>query len=553
MNKELIRKFSICLALVMLFAVALPGNVLGADSDYEVDLGSLQGESEFVTVRDGYPDALYPEGAYVLQFAGGCGYISLGNMDLSKYNEVVLNVGSSASAVFNNSTGKAFLALTSNGAVKTGNKNDGVTMVTTANILSQKNLSAPAGRWASGEQIVRIPVNSTYSGPVYLAYGPIIRDNNGSPTLDSVVVSKIVFKKATAQEKPPVEQWKDIEGITQYSLVDFEEAELPAVGSSLGNFNADWGLSRGEYFSAYLKEDGTIGGKIDDTNYFQAQYLDAMENRAYVFSFEAQLGSSQFYFYVRGTEPVVRENPAWQEAPIGWYEKDWYKENGGAVPGAVSTMGASGIALTKGNSDSTLALVIKTYEADGILIASRVVNIPVDPEIALGIHTYTIYDNGEGAFKYYVDGALFATVEYAEPTTYDDAWDDDAYAFYKKVTVRDAYGEVLSVVNNTRLSEEGVIAFAFRKMVGTTNLVDQLQISVGPESTPTEAPESTPTEVPDSKTTPPVISTQSPSDDLHEENPVAPVIWPWILAGIVIIGIAIAVVVLVVKRKARKQ
>lgn len=553
MNKELIRKFSICLALVMLFAVALPGNVLGADSDYEVDLGSLQGESEFVTVRDGYPDALYPEGAYVLQFAGGCGYISLGNMDLSKYNEVVLNVGSSASAVFNNSTGKAFLALTSNGAVKTGNKNDGVTMVTTANILSQKNLSAPAGRWASGEQIVRIPVNSTYSGPVYLAYGPIIRDNNGSPTLDSVVVSKIVFKKATAQEKPPVEQWKDIEGITQYSLVDFEEAELPAVGSSLGNFNADWGLSRGEYFSAYLKEDGTIGGKIDDTNYFQAQYLDAMENRAYVFSFEAQLGSSQFYFYVRGTEPVVRENPAWQEAPIGWYEKDWYKENGGAVPGAVSTMGASGIALTKGNSDSTLALVIKTYEADGILIASRVVNIPVDPEIALGIHTYTIYDNGEGAIKYYVDGALFATVEYAEPTTYDDAWDDDAYAFYKKVTVRDAYGEVLSVVNNTRLSEEGVIAFAFRKMVGTTNLVDQLQISVGPESTPTEAPESTPTEVPDSKTTPPVISTQSPSDDLHEENPVAPVIWPWILAGIVIIGIAIAVVVLVVKRKARKQ
>lgn len=552
MNKELIRKLSICLALVMLFAVALPGNVLGADSDYEVDLGSLQGESEFVTVRDGYPDALYPEGAYVLQFAGGCGYISLGNMDLSKYNEVVLNVGSSASAVFNNSTGKAFLALTSNGAVKTGNKNDGVTTVTTANILSQKNLSAPAGRWASGEQVVRIPVNSTYSGSVYLAYGPIIRDNNGSPTLDSIVVSKIVFKKATVQEKPPVEQWKDIEGITQYSLVDFEEAELPAVGSSLGNFNADWGLSRGEYFSAYLKEDGTIGGKIDDTNYFQAQYLDAMANRAYVFSFEAQLGSSQFYFYVRGTEPVVRENPAWQEAPIGWYEKDWYKENGGAVAGAVSTMGASGIALTKGNSDSTLALVIKTYETDGILIASRVINVPVDADIALGIHQYTIYDNGEGMIKYYVDGALFATVEYAEPTTYDDAWDDDAYAFYKKVTVRDAYGEVLGVVENTRLSEEGVIAFAFRKMVGTTNLVDQLQVSVGPEKEqPSATPEST--DAPAPETTQPVISTQGPSDDLHEENPVAPVIWPWILAGIVIIGIAIAVVVLVVKRKARKQ
>lgn len=548
-----IRKISICMALVMLFAVVLPGNVLGADQDYEVDLSSLQeSESEYVTVRDGYPDALYPEGAYVLQFAGGCGYISLGNMDLSKYDEVVLNVGSSASAVFNNATGKAFVALTSNGAVKTGNKNDGVATVTTANILSQKNLSAPAGRWASGEQVVRIPVNSTYSGPVYLAYGPIIRDNNGSPTLDSIVVSKIVFKKATVQEKPPVEQWKDIEGITQYSLVDFEEAELPAVGSSLGNFNADWGLSRGEYFSAYLKEDGTIGGKIDDTNYFQAQYLDAMENRAYVFSFEAQLGSSQFYFYVRGTEPVVRANPAWQEAPIGWYEKDWYKENDGAVPGAVSTMGASGIALTKGNSDSTLALVIKTYEADGILIASRVINVPVDADIALGIHQYTIYDNGEGMIKYYVDGALFATVEYAEPTTYDDAWDDDAYAFYKKVTVRDAYGEVLGVVENTRLSEEGVIAFAFRKMVGTTNLVDQLQVSVGPEKEqPSATPEST--DAPAPETTQPVISTQDPSDDLHEENPVAPVIWPWILAGIVIIGIAIAVVVLVVKRKARKQ
>ena len=39
-----IRKISICMALVMLFAVVLPGNVLGADQDYEVDLGSLQDE-----------------------------------------------------------------------------------------------------------------------------------------------------------------------------------------------------------------------------------------------------------------------------------------------------------------------------------------------------------------------------------------------------------------------------------------------------------------------------------------------------------------------------
>lgn len=551
MRIAMARKISVCLVLVMLLVIVLPGNVLGANQDYEVDLSSLQGESEFVTVRDGYPEALYPEGAYVLQFAGGCGYISLGNMDLSKYNEVVLNVGSSASAVFNNSTGKAFLALTSNGAVKTGNKNDGVTAVTTANILSQKNLSAPAGRWASGEQIVRIPVNSTYSGPVYLAYGPIIRDNNGSPTLDSIVVSKIVFKKATAQEKPPVEQWKDIEGITQYSLVDFEEVELPALGSFLGEFNTDWGLERGEYFSAYQKEDGTIGGKIDDTNYFQAQFLEPMGNRAYVFSFEAQLGSSQFYFYVRGTEPVVRENPAWQEAPIGWYEKDWYKENGGAVSGAVSTMGASGIALTKGNSDSTLALVIKTYETDGILIASRVINVPVDTEIALGLHTYTIYDNGEGLIKYYVDGALFASVEYTEPTTYEDNWDDDYYSFYKKVTVRDAYGEVLGVVENTRLSEEGVIAFAFRKMVGTTNLVDQLQISVGPEKEqPSVVPESTPTEAPE--TTNPATFTPVATETVGNK-PGKTMVWPWILAGIVTVGIVGAVIVLMVKKKVRKQ
>ena len=88
MRHTLIRKISICLMIAVLLTVVLPGNVLGANQDYEVDLGSLQGESEFVTVRDGYPDALYPEGAYVLQFAGGCGYISLGNMDLSKYNEV---------------------------------------------------------------------------------------------------------------------------------------------------------------------------------------------------------------------------------------------------------------------------------------------------------------------------------------------------------------------------------------------------------------------------------------------------------------------------------
>ena len=76
--------------------------------------------------------------------------------------------------------------------------------------------------------------------------------------------------------------------------------------------------------------------------------------------------------------------------------------------------------------------------------------------------------------------------------------DADDYLFYKKVTVRDAYGETLGVVENSRLSEEGVIAFAFRKMVGTTNLVDQLQVSVGPEKEqPSAMPDSTPTEVPE--------------------------------------------------------
>ena len=71
MKNALIRKLQICLVLVLLFMVVLPGHALGADQAYEVDLSSLQGESEFVTVRDGYPEALYPEGAYVLQFAGG--------------------------------------------------------------------------------------------------------------------------------------------------------------------------------------------------------------------------------------------------------------------------------------------------------------------------------------------------------------------------------------------------------------------------------------------------------------------------------------------------
>ncbi len=551
MKNALIRKLQICLVLVLLFMVVLPGHALGADQAYEVDLSSLQGESEFVTVRDGYPEALYPEGAYVLQFAGGCGYISLGNMDLSKYSEVILNVGSSASAVFSNSTGKAFLALTSNGAVKTGNKKDGVAPVTTANILSQKNLSAPAGRWASGEQIVRIPIQSTYSGPVYLAYGPIIRDNNGSPTLDAVVVSKIVFKKATTQEKPPAEQWVAPENLELSSSIDFGEEGTD--GSAMGDFNTFWGVDRGQYFYTIRKEDGTIVGRVDETNYFQAQYLDVMENNAYVFSFDAQLGSSQFCFYVRGTEPVSRENPAWKQAVIGWYEKDWYQENGGAVPGAVSTMGASGIALTKGNSDSTVALIVKTYEVDGINIASRVIHIPVDQEIALDMYSYTIYDNGAGTIKYYLNGTLFATVEYSEPTEYDDPWDETTYSFYKKVVVRDAYGTVLGTVENTRLSQEGTIAFAFRKMSGTVNLVDHLAISVDvQEPLPTDLPESTPSEAPETTTPATPTTAQTPADIVDKEADTTSTIWPWILVAVAVVGIAAIVIVFTVKKKMKK-
>ncbi len=557
---KLSKYIGLCIALVLMMSlVVLPESVLGAETSYEVDLGSLNGESGSVTVRDGYPEALYPEGAYVLQFAGGCGYIYLGHMDLSQYSEVVLNVGSSASAVFSDESGKAYLALTSNGPVAEGNKNTGITPVDTVNILSKKNLSSPPGRWASGEQIVSIPIDSTYVGDVYLAYGPIIRDNNGAPVLDSIVVSKIVFNMADQVEKPPVEKWQDLSDMEIISIVDFEDADIDSDGTQLSEFNRCWKVDRGQYFYICENDDGTKVGKVDDTNYFQAQSFDVMESQAYVFSFDAQIGSAQFYFFVRGTEPVVRANPAWKEAVIGWYEKDWYEENGGATSGAVSTIGASGIALTKGNSDSTLALVVKTYEADGINIASRVINVPVNADIANGINSYKIYDNGEGCIKYYLNDDLFAVVEYNELTLYDDEYDETEYSFYKQVVVKDAYGEILGTVENTRLSQEGVIAFSLRKSSGTTNLIDNLNISMAPyvivtpeatpentlEASPVTTPEVTPNATPESTKE----ATKAPDNSKDtESNILVPICI--VAAAVVVIIIAM---ILIRKRKVENK
>ena len=538
--------------VVLLSMVTLPEGVFGAQESYEVDLGSLNGESGNVTVRDGYPDALYPEGAYVLQFAGGCGYIYLGNMDLSQYSEVVLNVGSSASAVFSNESGKAYLALTSNGPVAEGNKNTGITPIDTVNILSKKNLSSPPGRWASGEQIVTIPIDSSYSGDVYLAYGPIIRDNNGSPVLDSIVVSKMVFGTSAQEERPPVEKWQEIADMDLVSLIDFEGEEIEADGTMLSEFNKYWKLERGQFFHLVENQDGTLTGKPDDDNYFYAQAFDITEEQAYVFSFDAQIGSAQFCFFVRGTEPVSRANPAWKEAVIGWYEKDWYTENGGSIAGVSSTIGASGIALTKGNSDNALALMVKTYETDGIKIASRTINIPVEADVVNSVNSYTIYDNGEGCIKYYLNNDLVAIVEYSEPTLYDDEYDNTDYSFYKQVVVKDAYGEVLGTVENSRLSQEGVIAFALRKSVSTTNLVDNLKLSIAELTliTPTPGTQASPEPTDEPTTQPTAEVTVAPTATATTGNNdsgnsfILPVC---IGAGVVVI--AIIVIILIRKKK----
>ncbi len=444
--------------------------------DLEIDIEKLDGESNAVTVRNGYPDALYNEGHWVLQVTA-CGYIYLGNFDLSKYEKVVINVGSSANAVFTNSSGKAYLALTSNGPVASGNKTEGITPIESAKIIGKAELTAPPGRWGSGEQIVTITLDTDYSGDVYLAYGSIVRDNNGSPVVDSLVVSKIVFNCVNKIETRPVETWEDLPGFELASIIDFEDEDDGTDGNNMGEFNTYWGVDRGPQILVHEDEKGEKYAVINSENYFQTNYLDVMEDNAYVFSFRALIGASKFCFFVRGTEPVIRENPAWKEASIGWYEKDWYTENGGAAEGAIGgTIGASGIALTKGNSNDAISLIIKTYEVDGVHIAARVVNIPVKADVGSSFHEYIIYDNGKGTIKYYVDGALFAIVDYAEPVNYDDPADDESFPFYKTVTVKNAYGDVLATVNNSRLSTEGMIAIGFRKTSGSDNYLDDLAV-----------------------------------------------------------------------------
>ncbi len=180
------RTLSLLISVIMAVSVIFAGTVMSASAEsvkYSVDISKLTTNEGKAIVMNGYTDASYATGTYVINFKGvGEACISLGNIDLSKYDTVSMTIGASANAVFDNNGKVAKVAFTSNGAAVTGNKDDGFKSVAGANIIAESNLMPPPGRYGAGEQVVEIALNSSYSGEIFLNYCPSPRDNGGKKT-----------------------------------------------------------------------------------------------------------------------------------------------------------------------------------------------------------------------------------------------------------------------------------------------------------------------------------------------------------------------------------
>ena len=156
-------------------------------------------------------------------------------------------------------------------------------------------------------------------------------------------------------------------------------------------------------------------------------------------------------------------------------------------------MGGSGFCVTA-RDENTLRIDVAVFEEDGIFVSHRNCAIPVDFDIKNEMNTYTFRDNNAGEVSCYINGELFATVEYSNVVTYPQDTDDTMqYEFYKNVTVKDAEGSELLSVENSRLSVRNVIALAER---GSALEFDNIAVYTATEPEPTAEPTPEPTAEP---------------------------------------------------------
>lgn len=304
---------------------------------------------------------------------------------------------------------------------------------------------------------------------------------------------------------------------------------------------------------AIVEEDSAGGSLLSLTGYTDIKSVTYFE-KSYTFSIDFISDADNTAVFVRGVEPseyIQAENPKNQNVvqTFNYYEWDWYQENGGTA--GASSIGGSGIFIMP--SASAIKIGLKLYQDDGLGVSTKIFNLPVPEGYTRGEKCTIKIEDTVTSVSVSLNGTALAVIDLSEPGTKYDA-DDPSYEFYKKATVKNAAGEELGTVENTRISSEySQIAITTRNAaLRIDNVILQHEEEV---STPTQTP-SDPTKAPETESAKPVVtskvtktpagSTKAPGNSNGSDR--TPILIAIIAACVVVAG-GITAAILIAKKK----
>jgi len=288
--------------------------------------------------------------------------------------------------------------------------------------------------------------------------------------------------------------------IANTDIVDFFTVENFAGGTATVNNNGE-GYIKG-YSQIYISENVAYEYLTGEYS-FQVDYVSSKTDNSAIF--------------LRAIDPntYTIKNPknADIDQKFGFFEWDWYAENGGEH--GTSGTGGSGIKIYE--TSTKICICIKTYVDDGLNICSETVEFKYPQRFkARQMNTCKFTDDGVGNIAVMINGVALCTIEYGgEAAAYPDGDDKDCpMLYYKQATVKDPDGNAVMTLDNARICAEYsgiaignrgtdktikfdnlVLTYSFNKPIATPTLrPTAIPIDKLPTREPTQAPENRQTE-----------------------------------------------------------
>ncbi|NLN05913.1 MAG: hypothetical protein GX166_14110 [Clostridiaceae bacterium] len=303
-----------------------------------------------------------------------------------------------------------------------------------------------------------------------------------------------------------------------------------------------------EFNPATPTSDATVESDGDNKYITTTGYLDVTSwdyiTGPYTFSVDYRIvtETENVGFFVRGVYPssFSKINPQNHgvDQQFGYYEWDWYKENGGQD--GVSGIGGSGIVVTPKKTE--LLIRIKNWKPDGLNISSERVSIPLPEDVDNNaFNTISFKDDGEKKVEIFFNDILMATVEFSEPGVYEEDEEDDN-EYFKNAVVKDAEGNELLSLDNARINAEGSqVAIGVRNIeFQFDNIYISYEVPDTPEPTDTPEPKETDTPAP---------QTTTPADNDETDKDKGGSILPFAIAGGAVVVIAVAAILIIISKK----